>query len=177
MYSLTDGKFRSKALVVSMAIVAMVAALSLSRVSADWTTTRCDPTPKYYCSAVNFTRQYSTWPPTLYIQDRAFQGSIDGLPDADWRLYRVWDYADTNPGSGYYYYQTHWGPSSWLSNSTFSPWYSFVNDERSYQYNLLIRFQFEFYECPPPQPGGPCTYWYGPATFGPQSDHLINQIP
>jgi len=107
----------------------------------------CDPSdPKYYCSTVDYYND-GYW---VNIQQRIWKGSRDGLISGSWRVDSINDWADFNY-DGIYDWQAQWGPTSWRSDSGWSPWYT-IGPVRYYHANVLVRFNFHHIERLPGQP-------------------------
>ena len=118
--------------------------------SATTTPTLCDtPFIKYHCSKVTYTQQGSN----VLITDRNFKGAIDGGAQR-WQIYYTKDWERI---SGNWVFRENWGPGSWRTDVTFSPWFGWPNDNRTRINDSAVTFKFRFQECIPG-----CYYWCSP---------------
>lgn len=131
------GFFASMAIAVSMA----------STADATLTPSLCDPTPKYYCSRVSFTRVTGGYTISSYQH----RGAIDGGADK-WRRYYVQE--STWPGGTFLY---NVPSTAWKYNVDLPSSYTSVARGITYYQHINVHFGFQYYECVP----GECYYWWG----------------
>ncbi len=124
--------------VLTILITVLLLFVFFSIVSATTTPTLCDATPKYNCSKVTYTQQGSN----VLITARNFKGAIDGGADR-WQIYRTKDWERIN---GSWVFREEWGPGSWRTDVSFSPWFGWSNDDRTRINDSSVTFRFRFQE-------------------------------
>jgi hypothetical protein len=106
----------------------------------------CDPTPKYYCSRIDFTRVTGGYTVNSYQH----RGAIDGGAKR-WRRHYVEE--RTYPGGAFLY---NVPSTSWKTNVSLPTSYTTVTRGVTYYQHIRVRFGFEFYECT-----SSCYSWWG----------------
>lgn len=142
---------------------AFLAALLLSVASGapiaeanQYSPVKCDPTPKYHCSYIDYDISGGYY----IVHARVWQGAIDGGARR-WQLLYAIDYRWN--GSSWEASQ-YWGETAWLTNLYLGSWYAY-NGDNWMTGGAAVVMKFRHEECY----SGGCYFWSDPADDHPLS--------